>query len=165
MSTAIWGEPESQPEQDIPTALLRHLLQQMVAQFGCTGACIALYDNEFDHMEVRLHLRLSNARVSTTGFTGFPRGVASTENGATLDRNITVNLGDPSISAIGRLKRPSQTLAMDEFELVTAQQNDLFPVGATYRRGQDIIGYVWHKNETHIMRHEDYLSYFYTGSQ
>lgn len=164
MSTAIWGEPESQPEQDIPTALLKHLLQQMMAQFGCTGACIALYDNEFDHMEIRLHLRLSSARTATPG-PGFPRGGVNTENGTVLDRNITINLGDPATSAIGRLKRPSQALALDEFELVTAQQNDLFPVGATYRRGQDIVGYVWHKNETHIMRHEDYLSYFYTGSQ
>jgi len=162
MSTAIWGEPELQPDQNVPTALLTHLLQQMIGQFACTGACIALYDEQYDQMEIRLHLRLRDAHVATTGFT---RGGASNESGNILDRHITVNLSDPSNSAIGRLKRPSQALSSDDVELVSPQQNDLFPVGAIYRLKQDIIGYVWHKNETHIMRHEDYLAFFYTGPQ
>ncbi|HCF84608.1 MAG TPA: hypothetical protein DEV72_05350, partial [Ktedonobacter sp.] len=77
MSTAIWGEPELQPDQNVPTALLTHLLQQMIGQFACTGACIALYDEQYDQMEIRLHLRLRDAHVATTGFT---RGGASNES-------------------------------------------------------------------------------------
>lgn len=162
MSTAIWGEPELQPDQNVPLALLTHLLQQMIGQFACTGACIALYDDQYDQMEIRLHLRLRDAHVATTGLT---RGGGSNESGTMLDRHITMNLSDPSNSAIGRLKRPSQALSLDDVELVSPQQNGLFPVGEIYRLKQDIIGYVWHKNETHIMRHEDYLAFFYTGSQ
>jgi signal transduction histidine kinase len=160
MSTAIWGEQESQPEQHVSTPLLKHLLLQMMGQFGCTGACIALHDEKIEQMEVRLHLRLRN---NSSMISGASRGGGSNDSMNVLDRHITVNLGDPSSPAIGRLKRPSQTLAMDEVEEVTAQQSDLFPVGTCYRLGQDLIGYVWSQNETHIMRHEDYLSFFYTG--
>jgi signal transduction histidine kinase len=160
MSTAIWGEQESQPDQYVSTPLLKHLLLQMMGQFGCTGACIALHDEKIEQMEVRLHLRLRN---NSSMISGASRGGGSNDSMNVLDRHITVNLGDPSSSAIGRLKRPSQTLALDEVEEVTAQQSDLFPVGTGYRLGQDLIGYVWSQNETHIMRHEDYLSFFYTG--
>ncbi|HYT34311.1 MAG TPA: ATP-binding protein [Ktedonobacteraceae bacterium] len=161
MSTAIWGEQESQPDQHVSMPLLKHLLLQMMGQFGCTGAVIALHDEKIEQMEVRLHLRLRN---NSSMISGASRGGGgSTDSMNVLDRHITVNLGDPSSPAIGRLKRPSQTLALDEVEEVTAQQSDLFPVGTCYRLGQDLIGYVWSQNETHIMRHEDYLSFFYTG--
>jgi len=161
MSTAIWGEPESQPDQNVSASLLKHLLRQMMAQFACTGACIALYDEQFDQMEIRLHVRSRNGNsVAAVA----PRNGAITE-GNILDRQITGSLPDPSASTLGRMKRITQVLTSDEVEVVTPRQSDLFPVGATYRLGEDLIGYVWHKNETHIMRHEDYLAFFYTGPQ
>ena len=119
MSTAIWGEQESQPDQHVSTSLLKHLLLQMMGQFGCTGACIALHDEKIEQMEVRLHLRLRN---NSSMISGASRGGGSTDGMNVLDRHITVNLGDPSSSAMGRLKRHSQTLALDEVEEVTAQQ-------------------------------------------
>jgi len=161
MSTAIWGEPESRPDQDVPASLLKHLLRQMMAQFACTGACIALYDEQFDHMEIQLHVRLRNGNSTTTVA---PHNATNTE-GNILDRHITDSLPDPSASAPGRAKRITQALTSEEVEVVTPRQCDLFPIGATYRLGQDLIGYVWHKNETHIMRHEDYFAFFYTGPQ
>ncbi len=162
MSTAIWGEQESQPDQDVTTPLLKHLLAQMMGQFGCTGACIALHDEIIDQMEIRLHLRTRNSGSIATG-SGHVGG--NSDSAQTHDRYITVNLVDPSSSALGRLKRPQQLFPLENVEEVTSQQNDLFSVGTGYRVGMDLIGYVWHKNETHIMRHDDYLSYFYTGDR
>ena len=162
MSTAIWGEQESQPDQDVTMLLLKHLLVQMIAQFGCNGACIALHDEKIDQMEIKLHLRLrtSNSIATEPGRIG-----GNTDSVHARDRYITVNLADPSSSASGRLKRPPQSISLEDVEAITPQQNDLFPVGTSYRPGMDLIGYVWYKNETHIMRHDDYLSYFYTGDQ
>ena len=42
MSTATWGEPEPQIEEQYPLSLLKTLLQQMMRQFGANGAVIAL---------------------------------------------------------------------------------------------------------------------------
>src|SRR5579859_650360 len=165
MSTAIWGEQESQPDQEVTTLLLKYLLVQMMAQFGCAGACIALHDEKIDQMEVKLHLRLRNGRSNTSIASGSGRSGGNTEGLIARDRYITVNLVDPFSSTMGHLKRPSQLFSADDVEAVTPQQCDLFPVGTGYRLGQDLIGYVWHKNETHIMRHEDYLSFFYAGDQ
>ncbi|TMC98075.1 MAG: hypothetical protein E6J11_09585, partial [Chloroflexi bacterium] len=133
MSTAIWGEPESRPDQDVPASLLKHLLRQMMAQFACTGACIALYDEQFDHMEIQLHVRLRNGNSTTTVA---PHNATNTE-GNILDRHITDSLPDPSASAPGRAKRITQALTSEEVEVVTPRQCDLFPIGATYRLGQD----------------------------
>jgi signal transduction histidine kinase len=165
MSTAIWGEQESQPDQEVTTPLLKYLLVQMMAQFGCAGACIALHDEKIDQMEVKLHLRLRNGRSNTSIASGSGRSGGNTEGLIARDRYITVNLVDPFSSTMGHLKRPSQLFSAEDVEAVTRQQCDLFPVGTGYRLGQDLIGYVWHKNETHIMRHEDYLSFFYAGDQ
>ena len=110
MSTAIWGEPESRPDQDVPTSLLKHLLRQMMAQFACTGACIALYDEQFDHMKIQLHVRLRNGNSATTVA---PRNATNTE-GNILDRHITDSLPDPSASAPGRAKRITKALTSEE---------------------------------------------------
>ena len=66
MSTAIWGEQESQPDQDVTMPLLKQLLVQMIAQFGCNGACIALHDEKIDQMEIKLHLRLRTSNSIAT---------------------------------------------------------------------------------------------------
>ena len=187
MSTAIWGEPDRQPEDIHEKVLLKQLLVKMMVQFGAAGACIALHCDHADLMEVRLHLRMRNGQgqavqavqatpaVPTTTHNGtfapLAREDAAGENaGLSLvrgqgerNRPITVPLSDASASAITRWKRPTQDLAMDEVEEVTPQQSELFPVGATYAPGKDLVGYIWYKNETHIMRHEDYLAFFYAG--
>lgn len=156
MSTAIWGEPDLQPEEVHTNLLLKRLLTQMLAQFGASGACIALHNERIDQMEIRLHLRIRSNQAHNGSST-------NTENTTLPNRTITVPLVDASASAIGRFKRPSQAIALTDVEEVTPQQSELFPQGATYPIGKDLIGYVWHKNETHIMRHDDYLSFFYTG--
>lgn len=187
MSTAIWGEPDIQPEDIHEKVLLKQLLVKMMVQFGTTGACIALHSDYADVMEIRLHLRIRNGQgqavqatstVPTTTHNGTFAPLAreqdtAMENAslspihgqAERNRPITVPLPDSSASAsaITRLKRSTQGLAMDEVEELTPLQSDLFPVGATYTPGKDLIGYVWRKNETHIMRHEDYLAFFYAG--
>ena len=168
MSTAIWGEPDVQPEDIHVKALLKQLLVKMMAQFGTVGACIALHSEHADLMEVRLHLRMRNGQGQGQAAQMTP---AATHNGVDAiaestglpQRHTTVPLTDASASAINRWKRPSQTLSMDEVEEVTPQQSELFPVGATYSPGKDLIGYVWRNNETHILRHDDYLSFFYAG--
>jgi len=163
MSTAIWGEPDLQPEEFHATALLKQLLVQMIAQFGAAGACIALHNEDIDQMEVRLHLRVRNASANSQHSTPPYNGTGTRPDSGNLlaNRLTTVPLADPSASAIARFKHPMQGLPMDMVEEVTPQQSELFPVGATYPLGKDLIGYIWHKNETHIMRHEDYLSFFY----
>ncbi len=192
MSTAIWGEPDRQPEDIHEKALLKQLLVKMMVQFGAAGACIALHSDHADVMEIRLHLRMRNGQGQAVqvaqaasaasipthngAFTQPAHDQDTTVENAGLplirgqaerNRPITVPLPDTSASAsasaITRLKRPTQGLAMDDVEEVTPQQSDLFPVGATYIPGKDLIGYVWHKKETHILRHEDYLAFFYAG--
>lgn len=162
MSTAIWGEPESQSDELHPSTLLKQLLHQMLVQFGATGACIAEYNESINRMQIRLHLRVRSNNTTLP----ITRGGTGTEGVNTSKPHATGPLGtDSSLPALGRLKRTPQEFSPDELEEVTPQQSDLFPVGACYPDEKDLIGYVWHKNETHILRHEDYLSFFYTGPQ
>src|SRR5947209_5640582 len=161
MTTAIWGEPESQSHELHPSTLLKQLLQQMMVQFGATGACIALYNESINRMEIRLHVRI---RGSNTTPPVTPSGGTGTDGVNPSNPYATTPLRtDPSTSALVRLKRASQGSLPDELEEVTPQKSDLFPVGTAYPNEKDLIGYVWHKNETYIMRHEDYLSFFYSG--
>ncbi|MFL5657891.1 MAG: ATP-binding protein [Ktedonobacteraceae bacterium] len=161
MSTAIWGEPESQSGEVHPSALLKQLLQQMMVQFAATGACIALYNESINRMEIQLHVRVRNSNT-TTAVTR--NGGAGSDSANPPHRHASIPLDtDPSASAIGRLKRAPQALSLGELEEVSPQKCDLFPVGTAYPSEKDLIGYVWHKNETYIMRHEEYISFFYTG--
>src|SRR5438874_6761183 len=162
MSTAIWGEPESQSDEVQPSALLKHLLQQMMVQFSATGACIALYNESINRMEIQLHVRLRNNSNTTPPVTR--NGGAWSEGVSPPNHHATIPLeADPSASASGRLKRAPQALSLGELEEVSPQMCDLFPVGTAYSNEKDLVGFAWHKNETYIMRHEDYISFFYTG--
>jgi len=120
----------------------------------------------------------SNSSNTTSASMVSPNGAASSMVGVplagTLDdsvnvlnrTSVTVPLTmDPSVSAIARSKRSTSSLSLEDIDEITPQRSELFPVGATYPLGQDLIGYVWLKNETHIMRHDDYLSFYYTGPQ
>jgi signal transduction histidine kinase len=162
MSTAIWGESESQSREIYSPALLRHLLSQMIVQFSAAGGSIALFNESIGQMEICLHLRV---RKNTTPL-ALPQDGPQTDNLSLPNRLATVPLGlDAPSSALERLKRPAQVVSAENLEDVTLQQGSLFPVGNTYPPGRDIIGYVWVKNEPYIMRHEDYLSFFYSGPQ
>src|SRR5436190_24250319 len=98
MSTAIWGEPESQSDKLHPSLLLKQLLQQMMVQFGATGACIALYNESSNRMEIRLHVRV---RGSTTTAPVPPSGGTGTDCANASNPYATTPLGtDPSTSAL-----------------------------------------------------------------
>ncbi|HLH63812.1 MAG TPA: ATP-binding protein [Ktedonobacteraceae bacterium] len=165
MSTAIWGEPEPQAEEQYPLSLLKTLLHQMMRQFGANGAVIALYDEFIGQMVVRLHMRLNtnHSRQPFVRSNSRVEGVASTGPLA----HTTGELGDPSASAIQRLRHSSQPLEhggapLGDVEMVSAAQaKDLFPPGAAYPYGMDLIGYTWRRNESIIVRHQDYVASLY----
>jgi len=158
VSAAIWGESKSPSEETYPLLLLKQLLQQMMEQFQAVGICLALYNESSKQMEMQLHLRLRNATTITSS--------NGTEIAHQPQKRSTVPLTlDPSGSALEQWKRPSQALTEDDIEDISAHTGCFFPMGESYPRGQDLIGYVWHKNETYVLRHEDYLSFFYTGPQ
>src|SRR5690349_16488861 len=103
MSTAIWGEPEPHTTvEKYPLSLLKKLLQEMIKQFGATGGCIALYDESVSQMVIRLHMRLRSAVPALVGSNS-----ASTDTPSYRQR-VTVDLANPSSSAMGRMKRLSQ---------------------------------------------------------
>src|SRR5579883_761382 len=165
MSTAVWGEPEPQAEEQYPLSLLKTLLQQMMRQFGANGAVIALYDEFIGQMVVRLHVRLTTNHSRQPFMRANLRAEAATSTGPLA--HTTGELGDPSASAIQRLRRSSQPLEhgtspFDDVETVSAAQaKDLFPPGAAYPYGVDLIGYTWRRNEPIIVRHQDYLASLY----
>ena len=164
MSTAIWGELDTSTNEMYPTNLLKYLLYQMMVQFAANGACLALYEEHKSQMEVRLHVRLRNGGISL-------HGEQSVEEERVSRRRSTIDLGlidqspqSPQFPAYSpRGKRLMQALL--ELEEVTPQQSELFAVGTGYPIGQDLIGYVWRRNEAYIMRHDGYLASFHAGQQ
>ncbi|HVB20375.1 MAG TPA: ATP-binding protein [Ktedonobacteraceae bacterium] len=159
MSTATWGELDASAYKLYPTNLLKYLLYQMMTQFSANGACIALYNESKKQMEVQHHVRLRNAASLP-----LHSGVASEEERISRRRStIDLNPVEHSPSPSPRGKRLMQVLL--ELEDVTFQHSELFPVGACYPIGQDLIGYCWRHNEAYIMRHDGYLASFHTGSQ
>jgi signal transduction histidine kinase len=153
MSTATWGEPEPHTTvEQYPLSLLKKLLQEMIRQFGATGGCIALYDESVSQIVIRLHMRLRSTVPALVG-----SNIASADT-TSFRRRVTVDLADPSSSALGRMRRLSQPLETDP--ILSLEKSALFPVGTAYPYGQDLIGYTWRKNEPLIIRHEDYLLSF-----
>src|SRR5216683_3277503 len=43
---------------------------------------------------------------------------------------------------------------------IALEKSALFPIGAAFPFGQDLIGYTWRKNEPLILRHDDYIESF-----
>ncbi len=153
MSTAIWGEQE---DEIYPSSLLKQLLYQMMMQFGAHGACLAWYDSHKGQMIVRQHVRLRNAVTHAL------RANVEAENLPPLARRTTINLStDPALPAYGRFKLPSQLAEL--LEDVSPQQSDIFPAGARYSLGDDLIGYAWQKDTSYIIPHDDYLVSFHPG--
>ncbi len=151
MPTAIWGEPESQRDEAYPLATLKNLVHQMMTQFAAQGACLALYDTSLGQMVIRLHVRLRDP--GAPGHAGAGEGIHH------IGRRTTINLQDPSSSAVGRLRRTPG--AQEELEDVQPRPGGLFPLGSTYPLGHDLIGYTWRENRSCIMEHDSYLYAFH----
>ncbi len=153
MSTATWGEPEPHNiDGKHPLPLLKRLLPEMIRQFGASGGCIALYDENASKMVICLHMRL---RSITPALTGSKKAVEELNS---YRERITIDLADPSSSALGKMRRLSQPLETDP--VISLEKSALFPIGAAFPFGQDLIGYTWRKNEPLILRHDDYIESF-----
>jgi signal transduction histidine kinase len=158
MSTAIWGQPESLADLAYPLAQLHHLLGEMLLHFSAAGGCIALYNESIEQMEVRLHLRVSQHQPEAS-----PQ---QRDNSHSLARATIKLVPEQSsmLSAQPRLRRPTitQPLTIADLEVVNPQQSQLFPAGAAYPIGQELIGYVWQQREASLMSREEYLSLFHS---
>lgn len=156
MSTAIWGEPESRADAAYPLAQLHHLLGEMLLHFAAAGACIALYNESIEQMEMRLHLRLPHQVAESSE-------ASQRDNSRSLSRATVKLVPDLPAAAHPRLHRPTITrpLTAAELEEVTLQHSQLCPVGTTYPIGQELIGYVWQQREASLMSREEYLSLFH----
>jgi signal transduction histidine kinase len=157
MSTAIWGQPESLADPAYPLAQLHHLLGEMLLHFSAAAGCIALYNESIEQMEVRLHLRVPQHQ---------PEAPPQRDNSRSLSR-ATIKLvpeQSSTLSAQHRLRRPTitQPLTIADLEVINPQQSQLFPPGATYPIGQELIGYVWQQREASLMSREEYLSLFHS---
>jgi signal transduction histidine kinase len=144
MSTSTWGGPELHADESYPSSLLRHLLGQMIIQFGAHGACIALLDDSIDQMKIHAHIRLRSVNIQTPATEKAPR------------RRLTLHLENGISSSLARTRHTEPQ--GDELDDVSPLQSDLFSPGTTYPIGQDLIGHTWLKGETSLMRHEDYLN-------
>lgn len=162
MSTATWGESDTSTYQMYPANLLKYLLYQMMMQFSANGACLALYNESKQQMQVEVHVRLRTAvPVSVTS----PRNSLAHEEERVLRGRATIDLNPVEHSPSPSPKGKRRMQVLQELEDVTLQQSGLFPVGATYPAGQGLIGYTWSHNDVHIMRHENYMAYFHAGQQ
>lgn len=170
MSNATWGDPELRSDEPYPLLLLRQLLEQMMTQFAANGACLALFDDSISSMVIRLHLRSRDTgSISTVGAKGVKEliGIEASQSSLSLQQgSLNAPTNGPATRRItsklnpvtGGLRQPSQRL--ERPSLVPVRESDLFPVGTAYAIGQDLIGYVWGRNQAYIMRHQDYVSIF-----
>jgi hypothetical protein len=146
MPASTWGEPEIDGDDAYPSALLKHLLGQMIAQFAAYGACIALLDERIDQMKIQTHVRLRSVNTQASSFD------------KPAKRRLTLHLENGTSPASSGRGRTTESQQQYELEDVSPIQSDLFAPGSTYAIGQDLIGYTWLKGETFILRHEDYLN-------
>jgi signal transduction histidine kinase len=145
------GDLEPRTDETYPSVLLKHLLEQMMSQFAANGACLALLDENSGEMVIRLHIR--------TRAIDFP-SPPKTRNGngnSLLNRRTTIDL-----STVLPNTGPLRAQSLEKIDVTPVQKNDLFPIGTSYSRGEDLIGIAWERNEAYIMRHEDYVSAFPT---
>jgi signal transduction histidine kinase len=154
MATSTWEGPESNADETHPSPLLKHLLRQMMVQFAAHGACIALPDERIDQMRVKLHLRARSINALPSP--------ASPGQGAlrSARRRMTVYLESDSAAAVRHYPGPSPVEEVDE---ILPQQSELFAVGSTYARGQDLIGLAWLKKDVYLMSHEEYIANIHGG--
>lgn len=125
----------------------------MLKQVPAYGACLALYDEKSNQMVVRLHLRLREAGE----YADEPSAQPSVSHArSSLHRN-TIKLADkqtplPNIST-------SALKGEERFECIqTTRESALFPIGAAYPLGQDLIGATWYHQQSYHLSHERYLA-------
>ena len=154
MPNATWGDPEPWAGEAYAPALLRQLLQHMMAQFAADGACIALFDENTGQMVIRAHVRARGANVAPTQSGTEPERITSASRRTTIQLN-------PAPTITGGLRHPSQPL--EKVDIVPVHTSDLFPVGTLYPIDHDLIGHAWRTGEASIMRQEEYLATFHRG--
>jgi len=155
MSNATWGDPEPGAGEAYPQSLLRYLLQQMMAQFSASGACIALFDESIGQMVIRMHLRARGSASNPV------RNGTDPERMGIPGRRTTIQL-NPAPTTTGGLRQSSQQ--PERPDVVLVYNGGLFPVGAVYPiDDDDLIGYAWRSNEAYIISHEDYIARLHSG--
>ncbi len=155
MSTAIWGESETQSDESYPLSLLNSLLLQMMEQFMAQGACLALYDENIRQMVIRRHFRAKNNNLAPAQM--------DIENIATMPMNHRKAPGvtNAITSTTGRMRRLSRPLP--SLEPVTTSRAALFPLGDAYAYRQALIGTAWYKNDLIIVNYDEYVASYAPG--
>jgi signal transduction histidine kinase len=157
MSTAIWGESETQSDESYPLSLLNSLLQQMMEQFTAQGACLALYDENIRQMVIRRHFRAKNNNQAPAHM--------DIENIATIPMNRRQSpapgVTNAVTSSTGRMRRLSRPLP--SLEPVATSRVALFPLGEAYAYRQALIGTAWYKNELMMLNYDEYVASYAPG--
>src|SRR5713101_6252388 len=155
MSTAIWGESETQSDESYPLSLLNSLLQQMMEQFMAQGACLALYDENIRQMVIRRHMR---AKINSP--TPAPTNIENIDT-IPMNRRKAPGAANAITSTTGRMRRLSRPFP--SFEPVATARTALFPLGEAYTSRQGLIGAAWQKNELIMLSHDEYVDTFASG--
>ncbi|GAC1565783.1 MAG: hypothetical protein NVS3B14_04680 [Ktedonobacteraceae bacterium] len=155
MSTAIWGESETQSDENYPLTLLNSLLQQMMEQFTAQGACLALYDENIRQMVIRLHVRpMSNIPTPA-------QMDIDTVETVLMNRRKSPVIVAPSTSTTGRMRRLSRPLSA--LEQSATSPTAIFPLGEAYTSRQGLIGAAWRKNDLIVLSKDEYVATFVPG--
>ena len=159
MSTAVWGESETQSDESYPLSLLNSLLQQVMEQFAAQGACLALYDENIRQMVIRRHFRAkSNMPASASA-------QADVESIDTIPMNHRKTPGTGTTGALtsstGRMRRLSRPLP--SLEPVATSRAALFPLGEAYTYRQGLIGTAWSKNDLMQLTYDEYIGAYAPG--
>src|ERR1700726_4552308 len=157
MSTAIWGESETQSDESYPLSLLNGLLQQMMEQFMAQGACLALYDENIRQMVIRRHFRARSNKPAPSQ--------TDIENIDTIPMNRrqapAPGVTNAATSTTGRMRRLSRPLP--SLEPGATSRAALFPLGEAYAYRQGLIGAAWYKNELMALNHDENVATYAPG--
>ena len=166
MPTSVWGGPDSDnADETYPLSLLKYFLRQMILQFGAQGACIALFDESVGQMRIQAHVRLSSTQALAPTIP-MRRLNHNSHDVRQQSHRITVNLlHDTGSYALGRSEavQSARTAVPQtvEIEDVLPDQCELFAVGTSYPRGQDLVGHTWLKDEVYSLSHDDYVAFLH----
>src|SRR5579871_735899 len=156
MSTAIWGESETQSDESYPLSLLNKLLQEMMEQFAAQGACLALYDENIRQMVIRRHFRAKSNPPAPAPTSG-PVDIESIDT-IPINRRKMPGTGTTGAltSSTGRMRRLSRPLP--PLEPVATSRAALFPLGEAYTYRQGLIGTTWSKNDLLQLSYDEYIA-------
>lgn len=155
MSTAIWGESETQSDESYPLSLLNSLLQQMMEQFMAQGACLALFDDNLRQMVIRRHFRAKSNKPAPA-----PMDIENIDT-IPINRRKAPGITNAATSSTGRMRRLSRPLP--SLEPVATSRATLFPLGEAYAYRQGLIGTAWYKNELILLNYDEYVATYAPG--